>query len=101
MSFPILVNDRLWSACTQAVSLWGSEEQWRIVQEECCELGADINRFHRGRIDVEKLAEEVADVTIMMVQARLMLGHAVVDAAVERKLARLEKRITESQAKRG
>ncbi len=91
---------RLARACRRAVELWGHVAQWRMVQEECGELVAAVNRFDRGRAVVVELAEEVADVTILMAQARLMLGEKVVDEAIERKLARLEKRIEASEAKR-
>lgn len=94
-------HQRLARACERAVELWGAEKQWRMVQEECGELIAEVNRFDRGRAVVAELAEEVADVTIVAAQARSMLGAAVVDAAIIRKLERLEKRIEEAEAKRG
>lgn len=96
----IWANGRLGKACQRAVELWGAAAQWRMVQEECGELVAAVNRFDRGRTVVVELAEEVADVTILMAQARLMLGANVVDDAIERKLARLEKQIEESEARR-
>jgi NTP pyrophosphatase (non-canonical NTP hydrolase) len=72
-----------------------------MAQEEAGEFVAAVNRADRGREGAAAaLAEEVADVTIMMAQARVMLGDAVVDAAIERKLARLEQRIAESEARR-
>jgi NTP pyrophosphatase (non-canonical NTP hydrolase) len=94
------VAARLSVACRGAIKLWGAASQWRMVQEECGELVAAINRFDRGRTVTVELAEEIADVTILMEQARLMLGSEVVDEAIERKLSRLEGRIVASEAKR-
>lgn len=92
---------RLASASRRAVASWGEPAQWRQVQEECGELVAAVNQADRGRAgSAAKLAEEVADVTIMMAQARVMLGAEVVDAAIDRKLARLERRLDASEAGR-
>ncbi len=82
-------EQRLTSAARRAVQAWGADSQWRQLQEECGELIAAANRLWRGRIGVQDVAEEVADVLVMVYQARLMLG-PLVDKAVERKLTRLE-----------
>jgi len=77
----------------RAIELWGSVSQYRQLQEECAELIAAINQFDRGRISLDELAEEVADVEIMIEQARLMLSDRAVDLCKERKLHRLEKEV--------
>jgi hypothetical protein len=73
----------------RALALWGTDSQLGMVQEECAELIAAVSQYKRGRISEERLAEEVADVTIMVAQLRLLLGGGVVDRAVEKKLLRL------------
>ena len=83
----------------RAVQQWGAAAQWRMVQEECGELVAAVNRFDRRRCSAEALAEEVADVLIMSAQARMMLGERLVDIAVENKLERLYLRLSKSESK--
>jgi hypothetical protein len=84
----------------RAIKLWGREKQWRQVQEECAELIAAINRAERGRYDAEEQRlEEVVDVWIMVNQARLLVGEAYFQLALQRKLARLETRVYASEQK--
>lgn len=84
----------------RAVDLWGEEAQMRMVQEECAELIATVNRHQRERCSNEDVAEEVADVLIMVEQARRIVGAAAVDAAKERKLQRLARRLTDGEQRR-
>jgi NTP pyrophosphatase (non-canonical NTP hydrolase) len=81
----------------RAIAVWGDEPQWRQLQEECAELIAAVNRFTRRREgSEEQLIEELADVEIMLAQARLILGglaQDAVDTAIVRKLERLQKRL--------
>jgi NTP pyrophosphatase (non-canonical NTP hydrolase) len=66
-----------------------------MVQEECGELIAAINRFDRGRPGArDNLIEEIADAHIMLAQARVAFGEDEIDAAIRRKLARFEERLT-------
>ncbi len=78
-----------------AVQKWGPATEWRQLQEECGELIAAINRFDRSRCTEAELAEEVADVEIMIEQARVMLSGDLVDAAKHVKLERLAERLQE------
>jgi NTP pyrophosphatase (non-canonical NTP hydrolase) len=85
---------------TDAIVAWGEEAQWRQLQEECGELIAAVNRAQRGRPDaLRALMDEVADVTIMVQQARQMLGADLVDRAIAAKVARLKLRV--EHAKQG
>jgi NTP pyrophosphatase (non-canonical NTP hydrolase) len=84
----------------RAVDLWGVDAQMRMLQEECAELIAAVNRFSRERCGAEDVAEEVADVLIMAEQARRIVGAADVDAAMERKLNRLARRLSEGEERR-
>jgi NTP pyrophosphatase (non-canonical NTP hydrolase) len=93
---------RLLAACKRAVAAWGLTSQLRQAQEECGELVAAVNQADRGREGaVDKLAEEIADVTIMMAQARIIVGGALVDRWIDRKLERLEGRLAAAEAARG
>ncbi len=83
----------------RALACWGDESQWRMVQEECAELIAAVNRCDRGRCTVYDLAAEVADVEIMVAQARLLLGNSLVDDAKTKALIRLRARVEEAEKK--
>jgi len=92
---------------TTAIAEYGDDEQMRIAQEECAELIQAISKYHRAQMstdrrhrkkDIERaekqLIEEIADVSIMIDQLKLMIhgNHNDVRAAkVERIGARLEK----------
>ncbi len=76
--------------CTRATQVYGPEKQWGMVQEECSELAAAINRRKRGRITDDQLADEVADVIVVAEQARQLVGAHRVDRIVEAKLQRLK-----------
>lgn len=78
---------------SEAVRTWGVEAQLRMLQEECAELIAAVNRFDRGRVGTSDLAEEIADVEIMCAQARLIIGDRDVEVARQRKLRRLARRL--------
>jgi len=68
---------------------WGEEAQFDQAVEECAELITALKHLRRGRADVTAVAEELADVYLMVGQLAYMLGEAHVSAAVERKLSRL------------
>jgi NTP pyrophosphatase (non-canonical NTP hydrolase) len=59
--------------CRRIISTHGAESQQRQCQEECGELIAAINHHRRGKISVDMLAKEVADVMIMAEQMRLVV----------------------------
>jgi len=73
----------------EAVSKLGSINQLRQAQEEAGELIAAINQYSRGRIGPSVLAEEIADMEIMIEQARVIVGDAAVDEHKKFKLQRL------------
>lgn len=66
-----VVDPDLRTICRRAVDLWGAASQLRQLQEECGELVAAVNQADRGRDGaIGQLIEEVADVEIMIAQAR-------------------------------
>lgn len=81
------------SLLEQVIAHWGVESQLRMLQEECGELVAAVNRAGRRRIELKELAGEVADVMIMCQQARIIVGADLVDEARLAKLARLRERL--------
>lgn len=77
-----------------AFERWGVEAQLRMAVEECAELTAEICHYFRGRCTRRALAEEVADVEIMMEQLRALVGDDLVSEIKRQKLKRLEERLS-------
>lgn len=77
----------------RAVDLWGQPAQINMAIEECAELIKELvklGRYKNGSDEYE-VAEEIADVEIMLEQLRYIFGEDKVVAAKKRKLERLLK----------
>lgn len=81
------------SALAMAIELWGIRAQVGMVMEECGELLSALNQFDRNRITADKVAEEIADVTILMAQMAKVFGEDRVQAALNMKIERLMIRV--------
>lgn len=57
----------------EAILKWGTEGQIEMIIEEMAELTVAIQHWKRGRVDTEKIADELSDVGIMVDQLSLML----------------------------
>ena len=77
-----------------ALTTFGAEAQILMVMEEMAELQKELCKNIRGKANVANIAEEIADVQIMLEQMTLLYDceHAV-QANREYKLMRLESRI--------
>lgn len=80
-----------------AINAYGTEEQVRMIYEEMCELGVALSKYHRdpGVETVRDVREEIADVQIMLEQAKEMFGRAEVEWFLQEKTERLRKRVEE------
>lgn len=77
-----------------ALNKWGKEAQTQMAIEEMAELTKEICKLHRGKQDLEALADEIADVTIMLEQLRLMYGiNDLVCKHMDDKILRLQNRV--------
>lgn len=77
-----------------AIAKYVEDAQTKMVLEEMSELQKEICKRWRGKDNLPEIAEEIADVEIMLDQLKLMLG--VVDAVQEyraEKLERLDQRL--------
>jgi NTP pyrophosphatase (non-canonical NTP hydrolase) len=83
---PLMTYRALYQATLQK---WGKEAQYDQAVEECAELIATLKHLRRGRVDEDAVAEELADVYLMIGQLVYMIGEERVAAAVERKIGRL------------
>ena len=75
----------------KAIRDFGFESQTSMIQEECAELISAINQLRRGRVQEDAVMEEIADVEIMIEQARLLFPSTKIDEIKNKKIARLEK----------
>ena len=77
-----------------ALQKWGAGAQAIVTVEEMSELTKEICKLHRGRIDMEALADEIADVTIMLEQLRLIFDlNDAVCHHMDIKVLRLQSRL--------
>lgn len=77
-----------------ALNKWGVDLQTMIAVEEMSELTKEICKIKRGKMDLDALADEIADVTIMLEQLREIYGlnDAVCDH-MDAKILRLQSRV--------
>ena len=83
----------------EAITTFGEDEQIRMCHEEMDELGVALSKFHRNpcgdtKVDVQ---EEIADVCIMMYQAKIMFGEKEVNAIIRKKMKRLAEKLKDEQ----
>lgn len=77
---------------SKAISTFGSEQQENVLIEECAELIQAICHKQRGR--KHNIPEEIADVEIMLEQAKMINNcHEEVEKIKAEKISRLEKRL--------
>ncbi len=79
----------------KAIAHFGKESQVFVAIGEMGELLADFGRLAQGRITENNMADEIADVTIMMRQLALIYGAKKVDAVIELKMDRIKRRLGE------
>ena len=76
--------------CRAALTAWGADAQTLMVFEEIAELQKELCKAARGKDNREAIAEEIADVEIMLAQMKILHDCAEAVAAYrESKLRRL------------
>lgn len=82
------------AVCQRAVDTYGKDHQLIICMEEMAELTKELSKNLRGHNNLQEIAEEVADVEVMLEQVKLIfkLREATTEAK-EAKLLRLRERI--------
>ena len=79
-----------------ALTTYGAEAQMVVALEELSECQKEICKILRGRGDINHLAEEIADATIMLEQLRLFfLINNLVCQKMDEKVSRLDNRLKE------
>lgn len=83
------------------IEKWGREVQINKLQEELLECALVINQLRCPTKDAEALEDqlysELADVHIMMMQARILFDPLKIDEAIEKKLQRVCKYFNDEQ----
>lgn len=74
---------------TQALTKWGPAAQTLMVMEEMSELQKELCKHARGRHNVDAIAEEIADVLIMLEQMTVL--HDCEGLVLKTKAAKLER----------
>lgn len=78
-----------------AIYAWGAENQEKMVVEEMSELTKEICKHWRGRDNLDAIADEIADVTIMLEQLQLIYNlNDSVSMHMDTKILRLQDRLT-------
>ena len=76
---------------TNALITYGEQKQCVVAIEEMSEVAKELCKHLRGKGDLEHLAEEVADATIMLEQIRYFFGiNELVCRKMDEKITRLE-----------
>lgn len=82
---------------TNALVYYGENNQMIVALEELSECQKEICKLLRGNGNLEHLAEEIADATIMLEQLRLFLQiNDLVSQKMDEKVIRLDKRLKET-----
>ena len=77
-----------------AIDRWGVKGQLLMVIEEMSELTKEICKSFRGTDNLEQIADETADVMIMLEQLRMILGlDDMIREHMDRKIQRLAERL--------
>ena len=81
--------------CQLAVNVYGKTSQCTVCMEEMAELTKELSKNLRGQDNAAHIAEEIADVEIMLEQLKVIFrNRALVDRIRANKLVRLSDRIT-------
>lgn len=76
-----------------ALAQWGYDRQILATSEECSELAASCVRFVNHKANASKVAEEAADVEIMIEQLRHNGLNDMIEQCKARALSRLSQRV--------
>ena len=82
------------AVCADAILANGWKRQAVVALEELSEAQKELCKLLRGQGDMDHLAEEIADVTIMLEQMEMVFGlHDSVRGWLDRKAERLADRL--------
>jgi len=89
-----LIDDKI---LQEAINTFGIDNQIEMVKEESIELALSIQKLSRAGGDREKkftdVIDELADMAIMLEQAKKIFNRDLINKRITFKMNRLEKRI--------
>lgn len=89
--------DWMTAVCKRAVDTWGKHHQLTICMEEMAELTKELSKNIRGQDNDPGIAEEIADVEIMLEQLKVIFDiRTDVENVKQEKLIRLDRRTQEA-----
>lgn len=95
------MNNTQRKICEDAIQIFGVQHQLIKAAEELAELSQQVLKAANGEVNKGHIAEEIADVEIMLYQLKLIFGCEVsVSAVKDLKLDRLQGRIDAECLKR-
>ena len=90
------INNAIWSQLKQIADHYGFTSQANMLTEEAAEYTVALNKLRRGNTDYyEQIKEEVADVLVIALQLRELLGNKKIDEIIHEKIDRQLRRIQE------
>lgn len=93
------INNAIWSQLKQIANHYGFSNQANMLTEEAAEFTVALNKLRRGNTDFyEQIKEEVADVLVIALQLRELLGDKKIDKIIQEKIDRQLRRIQEENA---
>lgn len=87
-----MLNEDIYS---KAIEKFGHENQLIVAIEELSELQKELTKALRGKLRIEKLLEEIADVEIILEQLKLMYSDCQIEKLT--KISRLKELIDGKQ----
>ena len=83
-----------------AISTWSAKDQIMMAYEEMAELQKELCKNYRGKDNDDHIAEEIADVEIMLEQLKIIYDcETQVEYYHEKKIERLKKRLAKAHLK--
>ncbi len=90
----MLAKPKDWRTLEKAVESWGADAQAKMLLEEMAELQKEICKAWSGADNAAQIAEEVADVEIMLEQVKLIFNiRETVKTYTDAKMDRLRLRL--------
>ena len=88
-----IFNKQKTATLKRAVDCFGETSQMIVTLEECSELQKEITKYLRGKRCPEDIAEEIADVLIMIGQIQVIypdVSDTLINTFITKKLGRIE-----------
>lgn len=87
-------DDDVFNTLYDAAETYGAQKQFLMAIEEMSELTKEICKWYRGKDTRDRIAEEMADVYIMLTQMQIILKNTgKIEDWIKKKAMRLQKRL--------